>query len=200
MNAYCTAESYANLYQKIVDISGKSNYVIILNNRKILYSVDGKVKMLPEMKINVVDYSSFDSIFVGAFYYAVGMGLNIDDAIKLANTAAGLSISKIGEVASIPTLDEVLDNSGLRAKIAPQSPQNTEPVQAQEVSPLNPQIELPQQEQVIQQPMGIEQNQGAVSQPQMQQTLMPQQILQSQPNMAKIQQYVETNTVDTPNV
>lgn len=193
-----TAESYVNLYQKIVDSAGKSNYVIILNNRKILYSVDGKVKMLPEMKINVVDYSSFDSIFVGAFSYAIGMGLSVDDSIKLANTAAGLSIARIGEVASIPTLDEVLDNSGLRAKVAPQSNQNTGPAQAQEVTPLNPQATV--QDQVVQQQAMENQGQVAmqgvpVAQVQPQQPVQPQVQAQAVP-----QPQPETNMFDNPNV
>lgn len=155
-----TAESYVNLYQKIVDNAGKSNYVVILNNHKILYSVDGKVKMLPEMKINLVDNSSFDSVFVGAFSYAVGMGLSIDDSIKLANTAAGLSISKIGEVAALPTLDEVLDNSGLRAKVSPQSSETVAPAQAAEVTPLNPQAEamVAQGQMVAQAAPGVDPN------------------------------------------
>ncbi|MDE5630796.1 MAG: carbohydrate kinase family protein [Bacilli bacterium] len=191
-----TAESYVNLYQKIVDSAGKSNYVIILNNRKILYSVDGKVKMLPEMKINVVDYSSFDSIFVGAFSYGVGMGLSVDDAIKLANTAAGLSISKIGEVVSIPTLDEVLDNSGLRAKVAPQTNQSTGPAQAQEVTPLNPQVAV--QNQAVQQPAMVDQNNVAMQNPQATQ-VMPQQTSQQQVQ-AVPQPQPETNMFDTTNV
>ncbi|MDE6141176.1 MAG: hypothetical protein K2G03_01095 [Bacilli bacterium] len=191
-----TAESYVNLYQKIVDSAGKSNYVIILNNRKILYSVDGKVKMLPEMKINVVDYSSFDSIFVGAFSYGVGMGLSVDDAIKLANTAAGLSISKIGEVVSIPTLDEVLDNSGLRAKVAPQTNQSTGPAQAQEVTPLNPQVAV--QNQVVQQPAMVDQNNVAMQNPQATQ-VVPQQTSQQQVQ-AVPQPQPETNMFDTTNV
>lgn len=196
MSADGTAESYVNLYQKIVDTAGKSNYVIILNNRKILYSVDGKVKMLPEMKINVVDHSSFDSVFVGAFSYGIGMGLNIDDAIKLANTAAGLSISKIGEVSSIPTLDEVLDNSGLRAKVAPQTNQSTAPAQAQEVTPLNPNVPMP--EQNMQSQAVVDQSQMAIPNPQVAQT-QAQQPVQAQPQAAP-QPQPETNMFDTPNV
>lgn len=196
MSADGTAESYVNLYQKIVDTAGKSNYVIILNNRKILYSVDGKVKMLPEMKINVVDHSSFDSVFVGAFSYGIGMGLNIDDAIKLANTAAGLSISKIGEVSSIPTLDEVLDNSGLRAKVAPQTNQSTAPAQAQEVTPLNPQVSV--SEQNMQSQAVVDQSQMAIPNPQVAQT-QAQQPVQAQPQAAP-QPQPETNMFDTPNV
>ncbi len=198
MSADGTAESYVNLYQKIVDNAGKSNYVIILNNRKILYSVDGKVKMLPEMKINVVDHSSFDSVFVGAFSYAIGMGLNIDDAIKLANTAAGLSISKIGEVPSIPTLDEVLDNSGLRAKIAPQTNQSSGPAQAQEVTPLNPQATVPNP-QVAPQQNAVGQNPMAMPTQQVNQAVPnPQAVVPQAAPMPNPQP--ETNMFDNPNV
>lgn len=194
-----TAESYVNLYQKIVDNAGKSNYVVILNNRKILYSVDGKVKMLPEMKINVQDYSSFDSVFVGAFSYAVGMGLSIDDAVKLANTAAGLSISKIGEVSAIPTLDEVLDNSGLRAKVAPQNNVSTAPAQAAEVTPLNPQAEAnANQGSVVQQNVGANQGDAFVNN---QTPAMPnQQMVGANPQQVVQQAPQSTNMYDGNNV
>ena len=110
-------EAYIDIYQKIVDISGKSNYIVLLKNRKILYSIDGQVKLVPEMKINVADLSSFDSIFVGALSFCLANDVKIDDAIKFADTAAAISISRIGEVGAIPTVDEVLDNSGLREKL-----------------------------------------------------------------------------------
>lgn len=108
--------SCINLYQRLVDISGKSNYIIILKNHKILYCVDGKVKLVPEMKMNIVDYSSFDSIFVGALAFALIRNVNLDDAIKFADTASSISIGKVGEVDSIPELMEVLENSGLKEK------------------------------------------------------------------------------------
>jgi len=112
-----TPEGYVNFYQKIVDKCGASNYIVILNDHKILYSRDGKVKLLPEMKINITDSSSFDSVFVGTFTFAFANDVDLDDAVKLANTAAGISMSKIGEEPSIPSLDDVLDNSGLRDKL-----------------------------------------------------------------------------------
>ncbi|MCR4581488.1 MAG: hypothetical protein K5666_03145 [Bacilli bacterium] len=111
-------QEYVDMYQKLVDLAGSNNYVVILKNRKILYCEANKVKMLPEMKINHADVSSFDSVFTGAFTYAMMKGLDIDDAVKFANTAAAISLSKIGEEPSIPTLDEALDNSGLRDKFA----------------------------------------------------------------------------------
>lgn len=137
-----SAEGYVNLYQKIVDSSGKSNYIVILNSHKILYCVDGKVKMLPEMKINIVDSSSFDSIFVGALSFALMNEVNIDDAIKLANTSAAISLSKIGEVDAIPEIDVVLDNSGLREKLGMAKKEDNTAKTPVEVAPLNPEINV----------------------------------------------------------
>lgn len=132
--------SCINLYQRLVDISGKSNYIIILKNHKILYCVDGKVKLVPEMKMNIVDYSSFDSIFVGALAFALIRNINLDDAIKFADTAASISIGKVGEVDSIPELMEVLENSGLKEKFGiveseqkQATPETIEPIHSSEV-------------------------------------------------------------------
>lgn len=139
-----TADSLVAFYQRIVDSVGSSNYIVILNNHKVLYSEDGKVKMLPEMKINEADKSSFDSIFTGALTFALSSNLDINDAIKLANTAAAISLTKIGEVSSIPELDEVLNNSGLRDKL--EAAIKGEGVQSSDVNttapaPLNPEYE-----------------------------------------------------------
>ena len=137
-----SAEGYVNLYQKIVDTSGKSNYIVILNSHKILYCVDGKVKMLPEMKINIVDSSSFDSIFIGALSFALMNEIALDDAIKLANTAAAISLSKIGEVDAIPEIDDVLDNSGLREKLGLAKKENNSAKTPAAIEPLNPNVDV----------------------------------------------------------
>lgn len=135
-----TQASCINLYQKLVDVAGKSNYIIILNNHKILYCVDGKVKLVPEMKMGVSDYSSFDSVFVGALSFALVNKIDLDDAIKFADTAASISLSKIGEVSSIPDVLTVLENSGLKEKFGVDdvkkvevAPEVIEPIQAENV-------------------------------------------------------------------
>lgn len=132
-----SVEGYVRIYQKVVDVTGASNYVVILNNHKILYSVDGQVKMLPEAKMNLVDSSSFDSIFVGTFSWAIANNVSVDDAIKLANTAASLSLAKIGEVDAIPEFDDVLDNSGLRAKLG-MARATTAPIEPAAVTAIQP--------------------------------------------------------------
>lgn len=161
-----SAEGYVNMYQKIVDICGRSNYIVILNNHKILYAVDGAVKMLPEMKINIVDSSSFDSVFVGALALALIKDLSLDDGIKFANTAAGISLTKIGEEAAIPSIDEVLDNSGMRQKFGLNENVNQAPASAQEVTPLMPNmsVQAPQGQSVNNANMEIQQNEIEVPQ------------------------------------
>lgn len=189
-----TPEGYVDFYQKIVDKCGSSNYIVILNDHKILYSLDGKVKLLPEMKINNADASSFDSIFTGTFSFAYANGVAIDDAIKLANTAAGISLSKIGEEPSIPSLDEVLDNSGLRDKLGMSNtradggvPQTQAPVAEQPVQTQVP--EMPAQKPVeTVAPVDVQ----PMSTPQVQEVAQPQ--VQSVP----VQQtsYVQPTTVN----
>ncbi len=157
-----SAEGYVNLYQKIVDTSGKSNYIVILNSHKILYCVDGKVKMLPEMKINIVDSSSFDSIFIGALSFALMNDIALDDAIKLANTAAAISLSKIGEVDAIPEIDDVLDNSGLREKLGLAKKENNIAKTPAAIEPLNPNVNVSSVNTLSQTPSELE---GMTAQP-----------------------------------
>ena len=175
-------EEYVDMYQKLVDTVGSNNYIVLLNNKKILYCEDNKVKMLPEMKINHADVSSFDSVFTGAFTYAKMNDVGLDEAIKFANTAAAISISKIGEEPAIPTLDEVLNNSGLRDKF------KTTPVVEQQV------VQEP-----IQQVQGepVEQVQPTVSafeqQPVQQEVQPVQQVVQEpvQPVQGVVQENVQ---------
>ena len=112
-----SAEGYVAMYQQLVNINGQSNYIILLNNHKILYVEDGKVKMLPDLQFVNEDNSSFDSIFTGAFTFAQAMGLTLDESIKFANTAASISLGVVGEVPSIPEIQTVMDNSGLTERI-----------------------------------------------------------------------------------
>ena len=137
-----SVDSLVAFYQRIVDAVGSSNYIVILNNHKILYSEDGKVKMLPEMKINDVDKSSFDSVFTAALTFGLICNMDINDAIKLGNTAAAISLTKIGEVLAIPELDEVLQNSGLKDKL--EAAKNGATVETQNntaPAPLNPEYQ-----------------------------------------------------------
>lgn len=196
-----TAEGYVDLYQKIVDSVGKGNYIVILNNHKILYTENGQVKMLPEMKINVADYSSFDAIFVGAFTFAIQNGVDIDKSIKLAEMAAALSLTKIGETTALPEIDEVLDNSGLRDKILNTNNkpvENSEPTTVEQniIGTSNNNIVYQNQNNINEQVSMPTANQNNI--PAREDTNMfdmPQQVTAS-----PVQEVKETNMFDNPNV
>lgn len=153
-----TTEDLVSIYQKLVDVMGNSNFIVLLNSKKVLYCDENKVKMLPEMKINHADVSSFDSVFTGSFTYAMMRGLNLDKAITFANTAAAISLSKIGEEPAIPTLDEVLENTGLRDDFNNPLPEQTAQVETpqEEVQQEAPVEEAPQVNAFGQAPVGSE--------------------------------------------
>lgn len=111
-----SAEAYVAMYQQLVDENGQSNYIILLNNHKILYCEDGKVKMLPDLQFNIEDVSSYESIFTGAFTFGQILGMSLDESIKFANTATSLGFSKIGEVDAIPELDVILENCSMKER------------------------------------------------------------------------------------
>ena len=189
-------EVIVNAYQKLVDEVGKNNYIVILNNKKILYSEDNKVKMIPEMKINHADVSSFDSVFTGSFTFAMMYDLSLDDAIKFANTSAAISISRIGEEPAIPTLEEVLDNSGLKDKLksykptettTEATPQETQPEETQQESVPQAFNQQPIQEPVQQPVEQAQPVQQPVAEP------VPQQPVQQPAEVVQPPQHEETN-------
>jgi hypothetical protein len=114
-----TNDCDADIVQLSVDMFGQTASIENLSDLYEMYPLgeEGKVKMLPEMKINEADKSSFDSIFTSALSFGLICNMTMNDAIKLGNTAAAMSLSKIGEQAAIPELDDVLANSGLKEKL-----------------------------------------------------------------------------------
>ncbi len=57
--------------------------------------------------VNAVDTTAAGDVFNGALAVAVSEGKNLEDAVLFANTAAALSVTKMGAQASAPTRREV---------------------------------------------------------------------------------------------
>ncbi|OWK35950.1 carbohydrate kinase family protein [Fimbriiglobus ruber] len=81
--------------------------VITLGSRGLVYGTDVRCEHLPAVPALTVDTTAAGDIFHGAFAYGVLTGLGWDATLKLAATAAALSVEKPGGRASIPTLDRV---------------------------------------------------------------------------------------------
>ena len=60
-------------------------------------------------KVEAVDATAAGDTFVGAFSAALAAGKGEDDAIRFAQTAAALSVTRAGAQPSIPGLQDIKD-------------------------------------------------------------------------------------------
>ncbi len=66
----------------------------------------------PGFAVQAVDTTGAGDVFRGAFIYGVLHDWPIDRTLRLANAAAALSCTRLGTMAAVPALDEVLALSG----------------------------------------------------------------------------------------
>lgn len=67
---------------------------------------------IPAPKVKVVDTTAAGDSFCGALAVAVSENRNLADAVKFANKAASLSVTKLGAQPSLPTKKELLSRGG----------------------------------------------------------------------------------------
>ena len=74
----------------------------------ITYLKSGKMVQVPARISHIVDTTGAGDTFNGAFAVRMSEGASIEEALKFANIAAGLSIEKFGAQGGIPTREEVM--------------------------------------------------------------------------------------------
>lgn len=104
---YDDSKSLAKMYENIEkEYNGK--VIITLEEKGCLYRDDhGKIKLMTGLRVLPKDTTSAGDIFHGAFVYGLSKGLALETCLKIANIAAGLSVTKVGSRNSVPELDEV---------------------------------------------------------------------------------------------
>jgi ribokinase len=70
-------------------------------------SQEGKCKLYPVKKVEVVDTTAAGDSFIAAFTYALSMDCTLDIAIRFANEVATIVVQRKGAQTSIPTSDEI---------------------------------------------------------------------------------------------
>lgn len=84
------------------------NKLIITEGENGARYFDGKREVVvPAHKVEVVDTTGAGDTFNGAFAVAILEGKSVLDAIKFANLAAAISITRLGAQGGMPTRDEV---------------------------------------------------------------------------------------------
>ena len=72
----------------------------------------GEAILVPARKSKVVDTTGAGDTLNGAFTVAMAEGRNMEEALRFANTAAGLSTEKFGAQGGMPTYEEVIRELG----------------------------------------------------------------------------------------
>ncbi|QBP42652.1 ribokinase [Paenisporosarcina antarctica] len=84
--------------------------LITCGEKGVVYCDGNSVITVPSIKVDVVDTTGAGDTFTGAFGVAISEGRPLREAILFANTAAGLSTTKMGAQKGMPTREDVENN------------------------------------------------------------------------------------------
>ena len=97
-----------DVYDKIAkDFNGK--LVITLEHLGSLTKIDNEFKLVPSIKVNSIDSTGAGDIYHGAFTHFISKGNTLLEAMRFANIAGALSVTKIGSKNSMPSLEDVIN-------------------------------------------------------------------------------------------
>ena len=85
---------------------GPRAVILKLGSRGCYYDDGTSVFTVPAFSLNAVDTTAAGDTFNGAFAVAMAEGQTVPAALRFANAAAGLSVTRLGAQASIPTRKE----------------------------------------------------------------------------------------------
>ena len=88
---------------------GASNIIVTLGSQGALLVSAQRVVHFAAPKVEAVDATAAGDTFVGAFSAALAAGKGEDDAIRFAQTAAALSVTRAGAQPSIPGVQDIND-------------------------------------------------------------------------------------------
>lgn len=81
---------------------GIETVIVTLGSKGVLVRDNGLYYEIPAMKVETVDTTAAGDTFCGVFCVGLCEGLSIDDAARMANRAAAISVSRLGSQEAIP--------------------------------------------------------------------------------------------------
>ncbi|MBM2845543.1 MAG: ribokinase [Bacteroidetes bacterium] len=96
------ARAAAVLHQQGVKI-----VIITMGAQGAYLSTSEHVQLIPSSKVDAIDTTAAGDVFSGALAVAMAEGQGIVEAVRFANAAAALSVTKLGAQSSIPRRAEV---------------------------------------------------------------------------------------------
>ena len=86
---------------------GVKTVIITLGSRGAFVVGDGVRKLVPGFKVKAVDTTAAGDTFNGALAVALVEGQTLTNAVRFANAAAALSVTRLGAQTSVPTRKEI---------------------------------------------------------------------------------------------
>jgi sulfofructose kinase len=96
-----------NLFKKLESTFTKV-IIITLGDKGSIIKSNGKIEVIPTMKVKSIDTTGAGDIYHGAFTYAIANNYSVIDAMKIGSIAGALSTETLGGMKSIPDLKEVM--------------------------------------------------------------------------------------------
>ncbi|MDA3613315.1 ribokinase [Polluticaenibacter yanchengensis] len=91
--------------KKISDM-GVKNIIVTLGSDGVIAMIDREVFKVPAIKVEAIDTTAAGDTFCGVLSVGIMEGMPVIEAIKLANKAAALSVTRMGAQKSIPYRNE----------------------------------------------------------------------------------------------
>ncbi len=87
--------------------AGVGTVILTLGGRGALLLEGQKATHVPGYRVDVVDTTAAGDAFVGGFAVALAEGQDLAEAVRFANAAGALAVTKLGAQPSLPTRSEV---------------------------------------------------------------------------------------------
>ncbi len=81
--------------------------IITLGSKGALLKTSKLTKVIPGFQVTAVDATAAGDVFNGSLAVALAEGKALEDAVRFANAAAALSVTKLGAQPSIPKREEI---------------------------------------------------------------------------------------------
>ncbi|WP_312798807.1 ribokinase [Pseudomonas sp.] len=94
-------ETAAQAAQQLLD-AGAKRILLTMGSQGVLYKDTERQQHFPAQVVQAVDTTAAGDTFVGGFAAALGEGLPLEEAVRLGQQAAALSVTRAGAQPSIP--------------------------------------------------------------------------------------------------
>ena len=84
----------------------KAEIIVTLGERGSMYAINGQVKIMPALKVGIVDTNGAGAVYGGAFAYGMGRDFGLEKSIAYATIAASLSTTKMTIRGGMPSVSE----------------------------------------------------------------------------------------------